>query len=669
MTNWKQNLKFFVITAAFVALIFIVFFRVFNMAYVSDKDFKTYKQGVEYLNKKDYENAYFNFSNISKTSKLYEISLLREAMCADELKDTETAVRKYHTFIERYPDSIFIQKVYYSLGQNYFRSNELKKAEKIFNHLKKQRNEKEEYHIASNYYLGMINKEKNPQKAKTFFVEYLTQAPNGRFSLNCINEIQSLKLPLDSYENRVLGRAYFMNNAYAQALPYLNKSDMRTNWHYLFKIYQSRGSKELASKIFDEGYTKYAGSIDEKELYQTLEYYAHTRGLSEKDGWYKTLEKAKINHSKGEDFIMYRLAKLVDAPAKNRFYNDIYKHHSDGDFASDAVSNLFWVEFKNRNYIEAQKLGRIHLKNYPNTIAAPKVMYWTGKISEIQGRRNEAKGFYQRILDTYPDDYYAYRASKKLDFYSGNSPWKTKSYHRLPVQTESIYFPINHTTLSDENIALINTILKLDDFELLSEVEKDNKFVQSWLNYKEKKYSRAAILARDALSEMETKPKFDDSVYKLAYQLHFQNDINHYAQDYNLDAFIVASLIREESYFNPKAGSPAGAKGLMQIMPATASYIASKEGVPYTYADSLTDPKMNINLGCAYLRYAKDMLGSNDLLAVASYNGGPNAVASWKNNLNYNNMDEFIENIPYDETRNYIKKVYRTYWIYLNMYL
>ena len=61
-------------------------------------------------------------------------------------------------------------------------------------------------------------------------------------------------------------------------------------------------------------------------------------------------------------------------------------------------------------------------------------------------------------------------------------------------------------------------------------------------------------------------------------------------------------------------------------------------------------------------------MNNNDLLAVASYNGGPNAVKSWKNDLNYNNMDEFIENIPYEETKNYVKKVYRTYWIYMNMY-
>lgn len=663
MNSWKLKLKFFIITGAFVALILIVFCRIFNMSSVSDKDFKTYKQGVEFINKGDYQNAYFNFANISKTSKLYEIALVREAMCADELNDYETATKKYNTFIERYPDSVFIKKVYYSLGQNYFKKNEYKKAEKVFEQLKKIA-EKDEYAIGANYYLGMINKEKNPQRAKAYFSLYLKSVPDGRFSLSSVQGLESLDLPLGSYENKLIGRTYFLNGSYAKALPYLNKADMRTNWHYIFKIYHARGSYSLANKVFDEGYSQYSASVDEKELFDTLEYYAKNAGTSEKDGWYKILEKAQLNNSRGADYALYRLARLSDNPLKEHLYHEIYKKYPDGKFASDALSNIFWIEYKNRNYVEAKKYGYIHIKNYPNTIASPRVIFWMGKICDKQGLKTEARAFYQKIINDYPDDYYAFRAGKKLEFYQ-NTPWKTKTYRSLPPHVGAIHFPIKYTSLSDENIALINTILKLDDYILLNEVEKDNKLVQSWLNYKEKKYSRSATLARDALAEMEKKPDFSDSVYKLAYQLHYQNDINRFSYEFNLDAFLVAALIREESYFNPDAKSFAGASGLMQLMPATASYIAKSEGIRYS---SLFNPSQNIELGCAYLSHAKDLLNNNDLLAVASYNGGPNAVKSWMKGLDYRNMDEFIELIPYEETKNYVKKVYRTYWIYTNMY-
>ena len=633
MKNLKRNLKFSLITAAFATLIIIAFCKVYSMTSVTEKDFKTYKTAVEFYQKKDYENAYFNFTNISRNSKLYEIALLREANCADELKDTETAVKKYHLFIERFPDSMFAAKAYYSLGQNYFRQNELKKAEKIFSALKKNSVDKE-YAIAANYYLGLINKEKHPDRAKNFFISYLKESPKGRFALNCINELKALNLELSDYENNCIGRAYFQNSFYTNALHYLSKADMRTTWHYLFVIYQNAGQKEKAEEIFNTGYGNYSGAIEEEELYKAIEHFAQTRAEGEKSGWYKALEISKTNHSKGEDFIMYRLTKLVEVPLKEFFYKEIFRKYPDGNFASDALSNLFWIEYQNRNYIEAANIGRMHIKNYPNTIAAPRINFWMGKISENQGRKNEAKGFYQRILEKYPDDYYAYRANKKLSILDGNSPWKTRSYRHLPAHAGNIQFPLNHTNLSDDNIALINLILKLDDYELLNDVEKENKFVQSWLNYKEGNYSTAAILARDALAETEEKP----------------------------------DLVREESYFNPSAVSSAGARGLMQIMPSTASYIAAKESVPYYNRKELLTPENNLNLGCAYLRYAKNQLNNNDLLAVASYNGGPNAVKNWTNKSNYNNLDEFIENIPYEETKNYVKKVYRTYWIYLNMY-
>ena len=222
--------------------------------------------------------------------------------------------------------------------------------------------------------------------------------------------------------------------------------------------------------------------------------------------------------------------------------------------------------------------------------------------------------------------------------------------------------------MADDNIKLINAILKLQDYTLLNEIDKDNKAVQSWVLYQEGKYTTSAMLARDTIEKLETKPNFSDSIYKLAYQMHYQDTINDYAKIYILDPYLVTALIREESYFNPQAGSGAGARGLMQLMPATASYIAYKSNINYSGAGSLYNPVKNIELGCAYLDYAKNQLYENDMLAVASYNGGPNAVRSWKSTLNYQNFDEFIENIPYPETRDYVKKVYRSYWVYLNAY-
>ena len=233
--DWKKKLKFILITSAFAVLILIVLSNVVKMTQVSEKDFKTYRQGLEYLNKKDFENAYFNFSNVSKTSAIYEIALLRQAMCADELNDSQTAEKKYRMFIEKYPESMFVQKAYYSLAQNSFREKDYNRAEKAFNDIRKIFKESE-YNTASGYYLGVIYSEKakeekdekniseKKQKAKAYFDEYLAQAPNGRLSINCTDAIKALEIPLNQKDYYLIGRAYFKNGLIKQAYEYFNNS-------------------------------------------------------------------------------------------------------------------------------------------------------------------------------------------------------------------------------------------------------------------------------------------------------------------------------------------------------------------------------------------------------------------------------------------------------------
>lgn len=696
MRDWKKILKFIVITAAFAILILIAFYKVYNMSVISDKDFITYHQGLEYLEKKDYENAYFNFSNVSKTSALYEIALLRQALCADELKDTETAVKKYHFFIERFPESMFIEKVYYALAQNYFRQEEFKKAEKTFNAILKNYPESD-YKTASNYYLGLISKEKNPLRAKMYFLSYIKDAPDGRYAINSLQELLALKIPVTKepeknqtlfenltlqkeenstqeqnteeikftqYENKLIGRAFFMNGMYNDALEFLNLADMKTNWHYLYIIYKNLKQNEKANEIFINGYMNFSINIEDKELYKTLDTFAASYPAGEKHGWYRALELAKENKAKGCDYILYKLSLLEDNSIKNIFYKEIFTDFPNSKFAPESLANLFWNEYQKGNYQEALKIGRVHLNHYSDSLSAPRVTYWMGKISEKTNNRNMAKTYYQRVMSKYPDTYYAFRSHKKLGFHKSHG-WATKPYRRLPEEEIDIHFPIEYTSLTNDKSTLINTILKTGDFELLNGIEDDNKVLQSWLNYKRGKFATSGTLARDAIEEMPEKPSFSDNIYKLAYQLHYQELINKYGQLYNIDSYLIAALIREESYYNAKAGSGAGAKGLMQLMPSTANYIAHKSGIRYNY---LLDPEDNIKLGCAYIDYLKNSHKHNDLFAIASYNGGPNAVSSWKENLDYENFDEFVENIPYPETRDYVKKVFRTYWIYTNIY-
>ena len=124
------------------------------------------------------------------------------------------------------------------------------------------------------------------------------------------------------------------------------------------------------------------------------------------------------------------------------------------------------------------------------------------------------------------------------------------------------------------------------------------------------------------------------------------------------------SIIKEESHFNPDAKSSVGAIGLMQLMPATYNEVVTKHKIP-SNPDKVT---ANITAGSYYYTSLKRMLGSKDLYAISAYNGGIGSVSNWFSKLIYSDTDEFVEQIPYPETKNYVKKVLRTYWVYGNVY-
>lgn len=106
----------------------------------------------------------------------------------------------------------------------------------------------------------------------------------------------------------------------------------------------------------------------------------------------------------------------------------------------------------------------------------------------------------------------------------------------------------------------------------------------------------------------------------------------------------------------------------MQLMPQTANEVKNSYGIATSDANYLYDPRMNIQLGSLYFSQLKKLNDGNEFFAVLSYNGGLGMVRNWRNNLNYSNRDDFLEQVPYPETQNYLKKVYKAYWNYARIY-
>ncbi|MBV7468863.1 transglycosylase SLT domain-containing protein [Aeromonas media] len=143
----------------------------------------------------------------------------------------------------------------------------------------------------------------------------------------------------------------------------------------------------------------------------------------------------------------------------------------------------------------------------------------------------------------------------------------------------------------------------------------------------------------------------------LRFPLPLKRTFSQMAQERTMNTSLLYAISRQESALYPLAQSPVGARGLMQLMPATARETASKLGVPYRNEQQLFDPTMNIRLGSAYLKRLLDVYDGNRILAAAAYNAGPGRVKRWRDQSTNKPMDVWVESIPYRETRNYVQNV------------
>ena len=161
--------------------------------------------------------------------------------------------------------------------------------------------------------------------------------------------------------------------------------------------------------------------------------------------------------------------------------------------------------------------------------------------------------------------------------------------------------------------------------------------------------------------------KIDNIVMKKIYPLKYSEYVEKYAEEYNMDKYMVYAIIKAESNFDENAKSASNAIGLMQIMETTAIETANKMGLKVTEKD-LFEPELNINIGLKYFTYLLNQYNNNYQLAIIAYNAGIGNVDNWIKNGIIKEDGTDIENVPFKETNNYVRKILRDYKIYKELY-
>lgn len=152
-----------------------------------------------------------------------------------------------------------------------------------------------------------------------------------------------------------------------------------------------------------------------------------------------------------------------------------------------------------------------------------------------------------------------------------------------------------------------------------------------------------------------------DSLLQFLYSLPYREEIIEQCEENQIDAGLVLSVIYSESRFRPEAKSAAGARGMMQIMPVTGAWIAERLGIQDYSPDRLYEPSLNISMGIWYMSWLEQQFDKEPAQVLAAYNAGPGNVKKWIEAEIWDGSQQQLENIPFNETRNYVQRILKQY--------
>jgi peptidoglycan lytic transglycosylase len=368
------------------------------------------------------------------------------------------------------------------------------------------------------------------------------------------------------------------------------------------------------------------------------------------------------------------------------FFHAAVNGFSNSIEVAQAQFDLAWATHEAKNYSESSRMLTEHLANYAdrNTDNRGRAGYWAARDSERAGKLAEARALYEGMQARYDANWYGYLAKQRLDILSRSTPAKTFPADSVVARAVA---NLKTVTVAQETAGVEEEtrILKADELsnvgldewalgELSTASEKApdspkvNLAIAKIYRSDDDNVHALNTLRRSFPDYSQMKPEeMTREEWDVFYPLAYWDIIVQESKVRNLDPYQVAGLIRQETIFSSRARSSANAYGLMQVLVPTGRLTARKYGVSREItAESLLEPRLNIQLGTAYLRDQIDKFGRIEYVAAA-YNAGPMRAAQWKASLPLE-IDEWAEAVPFKETRGYVQGVVRNRLQYLRLY-
>lgn len=647
----------------------------------------------------DWDRAIGIYKNLVKSDPLLtDYSLFFLAETYHLKRENHESIATFKEIIENFPQSLIISEANYQIAQNYRELNDLTSALIYYENILK---DSQDNQLKANVLLDLSD---IYWKEKKYFD-----------SLNCLYEIldKSYKLKRNSEPEELLIRYFYWikENSKEINVPYpimmkcadilfkYRKYDLAENLYAeiistfpdakdIAEVYYNRARALYYKKEYKEAISqcnKIISRFPTSDIITKVHYFLANSifALGER---YSAIEKynkiiTQYPESSYARESYLRLAECyfqLNEPEKGIFqWKQVIEKYLDSDQAMNALWNLGRYYTKNNNNSEALEAYRLLSERFSKSSLGDDALYWRGKTLQKMGLEEEARVIYEKLLREYPLSYYTERiikqrddlnfvglifASEKEDFTNLEefllkyakiegkgqlSLLKAELFEEISFYKESIIELKETLNYYPGNIFLL--------FKL-SDVYKKNMDYYNSLNYSE--------IIFNYLVDNQQLDDLPFELWESLYPICFEDIIREYALKYEIDPLLVMAMIREESRFNSWDESAAGARGLMQIIFSTAEWIAPKINIIDFNDEMLFSPKVNINLGCWYIHYLKEKFSNDYTLMISGYNAGPGITDQWLERYDQSDLDNFVENIPYAETREHIKKVMKSYQMY-----
>ena len=337
-----------------------------------------------------------------------------------------------------------------------------------------------------------------------------------------------------------------------------------------------------------------------------------------------------------------------------------------------AAWELAWYHYQQKNWKTSLKYINDGLRNgINNPEVAAKFVYWQGKLAVQEKKQERAQRIFNNLLSWYPNTFYGMLAQRTMSsLVPKKIPYKQKDYwHDNPPKLQAneekteLEFAEFVMAAGDGNIGAKH-IRNLVDLKSPKElIWKSSLVLDEYGEYR----SLQTIVVNHYLGDLKRIPIKDQQVWTFAFPRPYWMDVQNFSKNAGIDPYLALAIMREESLYQADVVSPASARGLMQLMPYTGKRVAKIIGLKLKDEKDLFDPKINIQLGTSYLGQISKRFG--EVIQIAgSYNAGPGRMKEWLKRFPDRDLDEFVESIPYIETRNYVKRVFRTHQLYKAIY-